>query len=43
MLEVVDFGLLDAAVARPQTTVYGIDTYPGLSTKAAVLLQLAGP
>ncbi|MGH3542089.1 MAG: type II toxin-antitoxin system death-on-curing family toxin [Mycobacterium sp.] len=39
VLEVSDFGLLDAAVARPQTTVYGVDAYPDLYTKAAALLQ----
>lgn len=38
--EVGDYGLLDAAVARPQTTVFGVDAYPGLYTKAAGLLQL---
>lgn len=39
VLEVGDFGLLDAAVARPQATVYGVDAYPDLYTKAAALLQ----
>ena len=38
-LKVADYGLLDAAVARPQATVYGIDAYPDLFTKAAALLQ----
>jgi death-on-curing protein len=38
-LKVVDYGLLDAAVARPQATVYGLDAYPDLFTKAAALLQ----
>jgi len=37
--EVGDFGLLDAAVARPRATVYGVDAYPDLYTKAAALLQ----
>ena len=32
-------GLLGAAVARPQTTVFGEDAYPDLWTKAAALLQ----
>ncbi|MBS9534559.1 type II toxin-antitoxin system death-on-curing family toxin [Mycobacterium sp. M1] len=38
-VEVRDFGLLDAAVARPQSTVYGVDAYPDLYLKAAALLQ----
>ncbi|WP_020495218.1 type II toxin-antitoxin system death-on-curing family toxin [Sciscionella marina] len=37
--EVGDFGLLAAAVARPQTTVFGQDAYPDLFTKAAALLH----
>ena len=37
--DVGDFGLLDSAVARPQSTVYGVDAYPDLYTKAAALLQ----
>ena len=32
-------GLLGAAVARPRTTVFGADAYPGIWTKAAALLQ----
>ncbi|MCY4369945.1 MAG: type II toxin-antitoxin system death-on-curing family toxin [bacterium] len=32
-------GLLGAAVARPRTTVFGDDAYPGIWTKAAALLQ----
>lgn len=36
---VADYGLLDAAVARPQATVFGVDAYPDLFTKAAALLQ----
>src|SRR5262245_14346710 len=39
-LKVGDYGLLDAAVARPQATVYGLDAYPDPFTKAAALLQL---
>lgn len=27
-LQVRDYGLLDAAVARPQATVFGVDAYP---------------
>ncbi len=38
-LRVADYGLLDAAVARPQATAFGVDAYPDLSTKAAALLQ----
>ncbi|OBK80544.1 type II toxin-antitoxin system death-on-curing family toxin [Mycobacterium sp. 1164985.4] len=38
-LRVTDYGLLDAAVARPQATVFGVDAYPDLFTKAAALLQ----
>lgn len=39
-LTVRDYGLLDAAVARPQATVFGVDAYPELWDKAAALLQL---
>jgi death-on-curing protein len=38
-LAVRDVGLLGSAVARPQTTVGGVDAYPDLWTKAAALLQ----
>jgi len=34
-----DIGLLGAAVARPQTTVYGEHAYPDIWKKAAALLQ----
>lgn len=34
-----EVGLLGAAAARPQTTVFGDDAYPDLWTKAAALLQ----
>lgn len=34
-----DIGLLEAAVARPQATVFGTDAYPDLNTKAAALLH----
>lgn len=37
--EVRDLGLLDSAVHRPQTSVFGQDAYPDLFTKAAALLQ----
>jgi death-on-curing protein len=38
-LRVADYGLLDAAVARPQATVFGVDAYPDNFTKAAALLH----
>lgn len=34
-----DIGLLDAAVARPGTTIFGKDAYPGLAHKGAALLH----
>jgi len=34
-----DFGLLESALARPRTTVFGTDAYPDLPTKAAALLH----
>lgn len=34
-----DHGLLESALARPQTTVFGDDAYPGLHEKAAALLH----
>jgi death-on-curing protein len=37
--DVADYGLLDSAVARPSSTVLGLDAYPSLFTKAAALLQ----
>lgn len=37
--EVVDWGLLDSAVARPQASAFGDDAYPTLHAKAAALLQ----
>lgn len=38
-LKVRDYGLLDAAVVRPQATVFGVDAYPQVWDKAAGLLQ----
>ncbi|MGB3356869.1 MAG: type II toxin-antitoxin system death-on-curing family toxin [Mycobacterium sp.] len=38
-LKVRDYGLLDAAEARPQATVFGVDAYPTAWDKAAALLQ----
>jgi death-on-curing protein len=37
--DVRDWGLLSAAVARPQTSVFGTDPYPTLPEKAAALLH----
>lgn len=34
-----DVGLLASALARPATTVMGLDAYPDLSSKAAALLD----
>ena len=34
-----DYGLLEAAAARPQATAFGADAYPGLDAKAAALLH----
>jgi death-on-curing protein len=39
VLKVGDYGLLDAAVARPRATVFGLDAYGDLYLKAAALLQ----
>ena len=33
-----DAGLLESAVARPRTTVFGEDAYPDLHSKAAAML-----
>jgi death on curing protein len=34
-----DLGLLDAAIARPQSSVFGEDAYPTVKLKAAALLH----
>lgn len=34
-----DFGLLESAVMRPQTTAFGADAYPSIHEKAAALLH----
>jgi death-on-curing protein len=34
-----DYGLLEAALARPQATAFGEDAYPDLDAKAAALLH----
>ncbi|MCE3556098.1 type II toxin-antitoxin system death-on-curing family toxin [Pseudonocardia sp. RS11V-5] len=36
---VCDFGLLESAVARPRTTVFGAEAYPSMTEKAAALLE----
>lgn len=36
---VADHGLLQSALARPQTSVFGQDAYPDLHVKAAALLH----
>lgn len=38
-VRVLDYGLLESAVARPRTTVGGEDAYPDLHLKAAALLH----
>lgn len=37
--EVRDYGLLDSALARPQSSVFGQDAYPDLWQKAAALME----
>jgi death-on-curing protein len=37
--EVRDYGLLESALLRPQSSVFGQDAYPGLDNKAAALLS----
>lgn len=37
-----DAGLLASAAARPKTTVFGQDAYPGLWEKAAALMESLG-
>jgi death-on-curing protein len=34
-----DYGLLEAAIARPQATAFGKDAYPSFDAKAAALLH----
>jgi death on curing protein len=38
-VQVRDHGLLEAAAARPQTSVFGADAYPTLKEKAAALVH----
>jgi death-on-curing protein len=37
-----DLGLLASAAARPRSTVFGQDAYPGIWEKAAALMQSLG-
>ncbi|MCX4664133.1 type II toxin-antitoxin system death-on-curing family toxin [Streptomyces uncialis] len=37
--EVRDYGLLDSALARPQSSVFGQDAYPDVWHKAAALME----
>ncbi|MFI9290114.1 type II toxin-antitoxin system death-on-curing family toxin [Streptomyces gardneri] len=37
--EVRDYGLLESALARPQTSVFGQDAYPEIWEKAAALME----
>jgi len=37
-----DYGLLEAALTRPQATAFGKDAYPTLDAKAAALLHSLG-
>ena len=34
-----DIGLIESAVARPRTTLFGVDAYPTVPLKAAALLH----
>jgi death on curing protein len=38
-VKVRDLGLLESALARPQTTLFGQDAYPSIEEKAAALLH----
>jgi death-on-curing protein len=38
-VKIRDIGLLEAALARPQTTAFGADAYPTLDGKVAALLH----
>ncbi|MBO0852970.1 MAG: Fic family protein [Nocardia sp.] len=37
--DVRDYGLLDSALARPQSSVFGQDAYPDVWQKAAALME----
>jgi death-on-curing protein len=38
-MEIRDWGLLESALARPRTTVFGQDAYPSIWEKAAALMH----
>jgi death-on-curing protein len=38
-VEIRDYGLLESALLRPQTTVFGREAYPTLDEKAAALVH----
>jgi death-on-curing protein len=38
-VQVRDYGLLESALARPRTTVFGAEAYPTLVEKASALLE----
>jgi death-on-curing protein len=40
--QIRDAGLLASAAARPRTTVFGQDAYPGIWEKAAALMESLG-
>ena len=39
VLDVRDMGLLDSAALRPQSIVYGVESYPLLPEKAAAMME----
>lgn len=39
VLDIRDLGLLDSAALRPQSVVYGTESYPMLANKAAALIE----
>ena len=41
-VQIRDAGLLASAAARPRTTVFGQDAYPGIWEKAAALMESLG-
>ena len=41
-VQIRDAGLLASAAARPKTTVFGQDAYPGIWEKAAALMESLG-
>jgi death-on-curing protein len=41
-MQIRDVGLLASAAARPKTTVFGHDAYPGVREKAAALMESLG-